>query len=132
MKPIDFLFLFQPRCLLCLYIDFFIIINFKVYICDNEFCKKIIYLMFNIYIHLSGKLYTICFIFSVRNNSLTLRYLDIIDFFFQSFSKHFHLDLFVNDHIFFVLRLLSYVIFIYEKIKSTVFHLNRFQFYIFL
>lgn len=89
--------------------------------------------MFNIYIHLSRKLYTICFIFSVRNNSLTLRNLDIIDFFFQSFSKHFHLDLFVNDHIFFVLRLLSYVIFIYEKIKSTVFHLlNRFQFYIFL
>lgn len=81
-----------------------------------NFAKKIIYLMFNIYIHLSRKLYTICFIFSVRNNSLTLRYLDIIDFFF-----------FVNDHIFFVLRLLSYVIFIYEKIKSTVFHLNRFQ-----
>lgn len=88
--------------------------------------------MFNIYIHLSRKLYTICFIFSVRNNSLTLRNLDIIDFFFQSFSKHVHLDLFVNDHIFFVLRLLSYVIFIYEKIKSTVFHLNRFQFYLFL
>lgn len=131
-NPLTFCFFSNHGVYYVCILIFFIIINFKVYICDNEFCKKIIYLMFNIYIHLSRKLYTICFIFSVRNNSLTLRYLDIIDFFFQSFSKHFHLDLFVNDHIFFVLRLLSYVIFIYEKIKSTVFHLNRFQFYLFL
>lgn len=115
MKPIDFLFLFQLRCLLCLYIDFFLLLlTLKVYICDNEFCKKIIYLMFNIYIHLSRKLYTICFIFSVRNNSLTLRYLDIIEFFFNLFLNIFILT-FLSTIIFSLFYVCYHMLYLFMK-----------------
>lgn len=113
-NPLTFCFFSNHGVYYVCILIFFIIINFKVYICDNEFCKKIIYLMFNIYIHLSRKLYTICFIFSVRNNSLTLRYLDIIDFFFNLFLNIFILT-FLSTIIFSLFYVCYHMLYLFMK-----------------
>lgn len=98
----------------CILIFFLLLLTLKFIYVIMNFAKKIIYLMFNIYIHLSRKLYTICFIFSVRNNSLTLRYLDIIDFFFNLFLNIFILT-FLSTIIFSLFYVCYHMLYLFMK-----------------